>query len=74
MKVFIPFSESLVEELGPSLGQLVPFNLAYECLHVQDVVTVGTAEATTADQKPAPDHGMHTAKSSAKVVRLERRA
>ena len=60
MKVFIPFSESLVEELGSSLGELVPFNLAYECLHVQEVVT-----PVASDQNPQP------AKTKAQVVHLD---
>lgn len=47
MKVFIPFSESLVEELGSSLGELVPFNLAYECLHVNEVVTPVASDQNT---------------------------
>lgn len=59
MKVFIPFSESLVEELGSSLGELVPFNLAYECLHVQEVVT-----SVASDQNMQPV-------TKAQVVRLE---
>lgn len=32
MKIFVPFCESLVEELGLNLGELVPFQLEYECL------------------------------------------
>ncbi|MFU8817667.1 MAG: hypothetical protein ACNA7W_20155 [Pseudomonadales bacterium] len=36
MKVFIPHSESFsgefIEELGLNLGDLVPFQLDYECL------------------------------------------
>jgi hypothetical protein len=31
MKVFIPFSEALVEESGFPVGELVPFQLEYEC-------------------------------------------
>ena len=34
MKVFVPFSESLLEETGLDLGVLVPFKLEYECLRV----------------------------------------
>jgi hypothetical protein len=32
MKVFVPFSESLLQETGLGLGNLVPFKLEYECL------------------------------------------
>ena len=31
MKVFIPFSEALLEESGFPAGELVPFQLEYEC-------------------------------------------
>jgi hypothetical protein len=37
MKVFIPFesfSGELVDELGLNLGDLVPFQLDYECLRL----------------------------------------
>jgi hypothetical protein len=37
MKVFIPFesfSGELIDELGLNLGDLVPFQLDYECLRV----------------------------------------
>ena len=36
MKVFVPFSEVLIERLGLNIGELVPFQLEYECLHRQD--------------------------------------
>ena len=36
MKVFVPFSEELIEKLGLGMGDLVPFNLDYECLRTQD--------------------------------------
>ena len=35
MKVFIPFSEELIEKLGLEMGDLVPFDLDYECLHTK---------------------------------------
>ncbi|MCZ6658239.1 MAG: hypothetical protein O7C67_13160 [Gammaproteobacteria bacterium] len=35
MEVFIPFSEVMVEKLGLDLGRLVPFQLEYECLHLE---------------------------------------
>ena len=34
MKVFVPFSETLVKETGLELGHLVPFKLEYECLRL----------------------------------------
>ena len=33
-KVFVPFSEDLVEAIGLTLGDLVPFNLDYECVRL----------------------------------------
>jgi hypothetical protein len=36
MKIFVPFSEPLVEALGLSLGELVPFQLDYPCLRLND--------------------------------------
>jgi hypothetical protein len=40
MKVFVPFSEALVEplmaEMGFALGELVPFQLEYECLRMNE--------------------------------------
>jgi hypothetical protein len=35
MKVFVPFSEELIEKLGLEMGDLVPFDLDYECLHTK---------------------------------------
>ena len=35
-KVFVPFSEALIEELGLSIGELVPFQLEYECLRMNE--------------------------------------
>lgn len=40
--VFIPYSEELHEELG-AVGELVPFQLDYECLRLKD----GTYDFTT---------------------------
>lgn len=38
MKVFVPYTEELggklMDELGLNLGDLVPFQLDYECLHL----------------------------------------
>ena len=53
MKVFVPFNDSMVEELGLSLGELVPFNLAYECLHVQDMPAAVGQESVPEENLPA---------------------
>jgi hypothetical protein len=37
MKVFVPFSEALVESYGCSLGELVPYQLEYQCFPVETV-------------------------------------
>ena len=40
MKVFVPYSEEvsgkLMDELGLNLGDLVPFQLDYECLRLAE--------------------------------------
>ena len=40
MKVFIPFSETLIEslfdEMGLPIGELVPFQLEYQCLRMNE--------------------------------------
>jgi hypothetical protein len=36
MKVFVPFSEELLEKLGLEMGDLVPFDLDYECLRTRE--------------------------------------
>jgi hypothetical protein len=53
MKVFVPFNDSMVEELGLSLGELVPFNLAYECLRAHDRVQELPAAVGPEDGLPA---------------------
>jgi hypothetical protein len=35
VKVFVPFSEALIEQYGCNLGELVPFRLEYECFAVE---------------------------------------
>ncbi|MEZ5560467.1 MAG: hypothetical protein R3E86_18220 [Pseudomonadales bacterium] len=57
MKVFIPFSEALLERIGEQLGnphpegaahglgELVPFQLEYRCLRLGESFTEGDAEA-----------------------------
>ncbi len=34
--VFVPFSEVLIERLGLGIGDLVPFQLEYQRLHLND--------------------------------------
>ena len=50
MKVFVPFSETLIEELGLSLGDLVPFNLDYECLRAHELAPSGRSVAHPSKQ------------------------
>ena len=50
MKVFVPFSETLIEELGLSLGDLVPFNLDYECLRAHELAQSGQSVAHPSNQ------------------------
>jgi hypothetical protein len=35
MKVFVPFSEALVEQYGCVFGELVPYQLEYHCYPVE---------------------------------------
>ncbi len=35
-KVFVPFSEDLLATTGTPLGELVPFQLDYRCVHLLD--------------------------------------
>jgi hypothetical protein len=46
MKVFIPYSEAIIEELGPSIGELVPFQLEYRCWRMN--------EAGRLEEQPIP--------------------
>ena len=39
MQVFIPHTEELMEQFGLSLEALVPFDLGYEVLHLEDPQT-----------------------------------
>ena len=39
MKIFVPFQEELMACLGAGLEDLVPFDLEYEVLHMEDPVT-----------------------------------
>ena len=48
MKVFIPFSEALVDESGFPAGELVPFQLEYECWrHLGESADCECATATS---------------------------
>jgi hypothetical protein len=53
MKVFIPFSEELIEKLGLEMGDLVPFDLDYECLRTQEPPVVEPPASESAVQAPA---------------------
>lgn len=67
MKVFVPFSESLIEELGLSLGDLVPFNIDYECLRALETAHSGQAadqqrsQSNTGEPVQAPLPAAHSA-------------
>ena len=50
MKVFIPFSETLIEELGLSLGDLVPYNVDYECLRAHETAQSGQSVTHPSNQ------------------------
>ena len=54
MKLFVPFSEDLVEETGV-VGRLVPFQLEYECvrLHGWESVEVLPTAAISGNAAPA---------------------
>ena len=39
MKIFVPFQEELMDRLGASPDDLVPFDLGYEVLHMEDPIT-----------------------------------
>jgi hypothetical protein len=36
MQVFVPHTEELMERFGLSFDELVPFDLGYEVLHLED--------------------------------------
>jgi len=67
MKVFVPFSESLIEELGLSLGDLVPFNIDYECLRAYETAQSGQAadqqrsQSNTGEPVQVPPAAAHSA-------------
>jgi len=52
MKVFVPFSEALIEELGLSIGDLVPFQLEYQCLRVNKSAPISEQPESTQDPTP----------------------
>lgn len=56
MKVFIPFSEALLEESGFPAGELVPFQLEYECW--RHLGESGDCESA------APTHGQDTTQTA----------
>ena len=53
-KIFVPFSEELIEMFGLGLGDLVPFDLEYECLHflesAHEPVRAGKTDLTVPKQ------------------------
>jgi hypothetical protein len=53
MKLFVPFSEDLVEETGV-VGRLVPFQLEYQCvrLHGRESVDLLPGSVLASDSQP----------------------
>ena len=59
MKVFVPISESMIEELGLSLGDLVPFSVDYECFRAHETGQGAAQQSSGSDagepvQAPRP--------------------
>ncbi len=52
MKVFVPFNEELFERLGLNIGELVPFQLEYECLRVDDQNDISEVSPITDELPP----------------------
>lgn len=52
-KVFVPFSEELLAAAGSPLGELVPFQLDYQCIRLLDGTYefVASEDATSTLQK-----------------------
>ncbi len=57
MKVFIPFSEALIEQMGFSIGDLVPFQLEYQCLRMQESDPDADAVDPSAEAAPEEMNG-----------------
>ena len=57
MKVFIPFSETLIEQMGLSIGDLVPFQLEYQCLRMQESDSDVDAMEPSAEAAPEATPG-----------------
>jgi hypothetical protein len=53
MKLFVPFSEDLVEETGV-VGRLVPFQLEYECVRLHGWESVEVLPTAAISGKAAP--------------------
>jgi len=53
MKVFVPFSEDLMEKLGMSMDDLVPFDLEYEILRPEQAFDELPDARTAAELAPA---------------------
>ena len=55
-RIFVPFSEHLVEATGFGIGRLVPFQLEYQCvrLHGWESVEIEPATAEEAESELQP--------------------
>ena len=59
MKVFVPFNEALVERVGLNIGDLVPFQLEYECLRLEDQNDISEVFSIV-EQSPSLTAGLHS--------------
>ncbi len=59
MKVFVHFNEALVERLGLNIGDLVPFQLEYECLRLEDQNDISEVFSIV-EQSPSLTAGLHS--------------
>jgi hypothetical protein len=52
-KLFVPFSEELLERIGSPLGELVPFHLEYQCVRLLDNGDEEVIDAETVERELA---------------------
>jgi hypothetical protein len=54
-KLFVPFSEELLAAAGSPFGELVPFQLGYQCVRLLD----GTYDFSSTFSKPCSEDELH---------------
>ncbi len=59
MKVFVPYNEVLIERLGLNIGELVPFQLEYQCLRQEDQNDLSEV-SSIAEESPSLKAGLHS--------------